>query len=51
MKAFFFVIGAIVGGLFFNAKFTEASPKTEKAEVVYGHKVGPDGQIILVTHR
>lgn len=52
MKALAFVFGVIAGGLFFNAKFTEASPTVKvPQEVIYGTKVGPDGQVILVKHR
>ena len=43
------VISAVLGGLFINEKM-EAPHETEgKTEIVYGHRIGPNGVPMLVT--
>ncbi|ABY63003.1 hypothetical protein ST201phi2-1p173 [Pseudomonas phage 201phi2-1] len=51
MKFAYLLAGIVLGGLFFNAKFIEAAPKDTSVEVVYGTRVGPDGNLQLVTRR
>lgn len=52
MKAFVLVlIGAILGGMFINEKLSSPKATEEKTEIVYGTRVGPDGNLNLVTTR
>lgn len=52
MKAMFLVTGLILGAMFANEKLSTLPQVEEnKTEIVYGHRVGPDGNPILVTSR
>lgn len=50
-KVIGFIICTIIGGLFMNAKFDVPSTDTHKTEVIYGTRVGPDGNVNLVVTR
>lgn len=52
MKAILLVSGIILGSLFANEKLS-TSPQAEenKTEIVYGHRIGPTGEPVLVTTR
>ncbi|ARV76789.1 hypothetical protein PHABIO_158 [Pseudomonas phage Phabio] len=52
MKAIVLVlIGAVLGGMFFNEKLSTPKATDEKTEIVYGTRIGPDGNIHLVVSR
>lgn len=49
MKAFALLLaGLVLGGAFINEK-TTSPHEEEKTEIVYGHRIGPDGNMMLVT--
>lgn len=49
MKYALILVGAILGGLFTNAKMTPPAAATNKVEIVYGTRVDGLGQLMLVT--
>ena len=51
MKTALLMVGLVLGGLFINDKMTAPQVEEDKTEIVYGHRVGPDGNPILVTSR
>ena len=50
-KVIGFIICAIIGGLFMNEKFDSPVQTMNKSEVIYGTRVGPDGNVNLVVSR
>lgn len=51
MKATLLLVGLVLGGLFINEKMTPVQAEENKTEIVYGTRVGPDGNINLVVTR
>lgn len=52
MKAIALVLmGAVLGGMFINEKMTPPKATEDKTEIVYGHRIGPTGEPVLVTSR
>lgn len=49
MKAFLIVVGMAVGGMFVNNLMSAPVQASSQKEVIYGHRVGPDGNMMLVT--
>jgi hypothetical protein len=50
-KVIGFIVCAILGGLFMNAKYDTPTGLVAKADVIYGHRTGPDGQTMLLTSK
>lgn len=50
-KVISFIFAAILGGLFMNGKFEAPKHDNHKSEVIYGHRVGPDGNVNLIVTR
>ncbi len=42
--------GLVLGGLFMNDKLSVPHAE-EKTEIVYGHRIGPAGEAMLVTSK
>lgn len=51
MKAALLMLGLVLGGLFVNDKMTTPQVEENKTEIVYGTRVGPDGNLNLVVTR
>lgn len=51
MKATMLMVGLVLGGLFINDKMTVPQVEANKTEIVYGTRIGPTGDIQLVTSR
>ncbi len=49
MKFVLVFVGAVLGGLFMDAKLTTHVKHTDKTEIVYGTRVNGFGQLMLVT--
>lgn len=45
------LVGLVLGGLLMNDQMSTTKAEDSKTEVVYGHRIGPDGNPILVTSR
>lgn len=50
-KVALLMVGLVLGGLFINDKMSEPHESENKTEIVYGTRVGPDGNINLVVTR
>ena len=50
-KVAMLVAGLILGGMFANDKMSVPQVTEQKTEIVYGTRVGPDGNINLVVTR
>lgn len=48
-KVALLVVGIIVGGLFINGKYEIPQAHDDKTEIVMGHRIGSQGQVMLVT--
>lgn len=51
MKYVLVLVGAVLGGMFANDKMSTPVDHSSKTEIVYGTRVGPDGNINLVVSR
>ena len=51
MKAALLMVGLVLGGLFINEKMDTPQVEETKTEIVYGTRIGPTGDIQLVTSR
>lgn len=51
MKATLLLVGLVLGGLFINEKMTPVQVEENKTEIVYGTRVGPGDQEMLVYNR
>lgn len=49
MKFVLVLVGAVLGGLFINDKMSVPQHTENKTEIVMGHRIGPDGGMMLVT--
>lgn len=49
MKIVLFLAGVILGGMFMDAKLAPKVENTSETEIVYGTRIGPSGQLMLVT--
>lgn len=49
MKYALVLIGSLLGGMFVNDKMTGPSDNESKTEIVYGTRIGPSGELMLVT--
>lgn len=52
MKAISMLLaGLVLGGMFMNDKFSAPKAEESKTEIVYGHRIGPNGQPMLITSK
>jgi hypothetical protein len=49
MKYALIITGMLLGGLFINEKMDTVKHDESKTEIVYGHRIGQSGQVMLVT--